>query len=105
MATQLDLNDVNVFAIAAVEGTITAAARHPRSARVFPRGLDEDQELPRWRTERPYRHAHRVRDRPGNLTGRGRPFMGPIVEFVGRDLLQNVPGKVVLNFEALLVEL
>jgi hypothetical protein len=28
MAAQFDLNDVNVFAIAAVEGTITAAARH-----------------------------------------------------------------------------
>jgi hypothetical protein len=43
-------------------------------------------------------------DRPGNLTGRGRAFMRPILEFAGRNRLQNVPGKVVLNFEALLVE-
>ena len=28
MATQLDLSDVNVFAVAAAEGTITGAARH-----------------------------------------------------------------------------
>ncbi len=31
--------------------------------------------------------------------------MRPIVKFVGRDCLQDVPGQVVLNFEALLVEL
>jgi hypothetical protein len=30
--------------------------------------------------------------------------MRPILEFAGRNRLQNVPGKVVLNFEALLVE-
>ena len=31
--------------------------------------------------------------------------MRPIVEFVGRDRLQYVPGEVVLNFETGLVEL
>src|SRR5215467_6121079 len=43
-------------------------------------------------------------DRPGNLTGRGRAFMRPIIEFAGRNRLPNVLGMVVLNFEALHVE-
>jgi hypothetical protein len=41
---------------------------------------------------------------PCNLTGRGRPLMWPIVEFVGRDCLQDAPGQVVFNFETRLVE-
>jgi hypothetical protein len=39
-----------------------------------------------------------------NLTGRGRAFMRPIIEFAGRNRLPNVLGKVVLNFEVLHVE-
>src|ERR1700722_8059678 len=50
-------------------------------------------------------HMEASNDRPDNLTGRGRPFMGPIVEFVGRNCLQNVPGEVVFNFETVLIEL
>src|SRR5579863_2643451 len=44
-------------------------------------------------------------DRPGDLAGRGRPFMRTIVEFVRRYGPQNVAGEVVLNRETVLVEL
>ena len=44
-------------------------------------------------------HTKSSNDRPGNLTGRRRAFMRPIIEFAGRKSPQNVPIKVVLNFE------
>ena len=44
-------------------------------------------------------HIKSSNDRPGNLTGRRRAFMRPIIEFAGRNRLQNVLVKVVLNFE------
>jgi hypothetical protein len=50
-------------------------------------------------------HIESSNDRPCSLISRRRPLLRPVVEFVGRDSLQDVSGEVVLNFETLLVEL
>src|SRR5579863_6087110 len=46
-------------------------------------------------TLRGHIHADKesANDSPDNLTGRGRPLMWPIVEFVGRDCPQDAPGE------------